>query len=46
MEQIEKEDPMNDYIKIQTEKGKDCYLESDKYVLHYSNKLKNGDKNI
>ena len=44
MEQIEKGDPMKDYIKIQTEKGKDCYLESDKYVLHYSNKLKNGDR--
>ena len=39
MEQIEKNDLMKDYLKLRQRK----VIKSDKYILNYSNKLKNGD---
>ena len=44
MEDNNKSDIMKNYKEIKTEKGKECYLEKDKYILYYSNTLKNGDK--
>ena len=44
MKDNKKSDIMKNYKEIKTEKGKECYLEKDKYILHYSNILKNGDK--
>ena len=44
MEDNKKADIMKNYKEIKTEKGKECYLEKDKYILYYSNTLKNGDK--
>ena len=44
MEDNKKADIMKNYKKIKTEKGKECYLEKDKYILYYSITLKNGDK--
>ena len=43
MEDKKEEDPMGNYKLLKTEKGKECYLENNKYILHYSQKLKNGD---
>ena len=43
MEDNKEEDPMGNYKLLKTEKGKTCYLENNKYILHYSQKLKNGD---
>ena len=31
------------YIKYLTEKGKPCYIEEDKYIMHFSQKKSNGD---
>ena len=45
MNDNKKADIMKKY-KIKTEKGKECYLEKDKYILYYSNTLKNGIKNF
>ena len=44
MKDNKKADIMKNYKEIKTEKGKECYLEKDKYILYYSNTLKNGDK--
>ena len=44
MKDNKKADIMKNYKEIKTEKGKECYLEKNKYILHYSNTLKNGDK--
>ena len=44
MKDNKKSDIMKNYKEIKTEKGKECYLEKDKYILYYSNTLKNGDK--
>ena len=43
MEDKKEEDPMTHYKLLKTEKGKTCYLENKTYILHYSQKLKNGD---
>ncbi len=37
-----KESPKK-YIKFLTEKGKPCYVESNKYIMHFSQKYTNGD---
>ena len=44
MKDNKKADIMKNYKEIKTEKGKECYLEKDKYILYYSNTLNNGDK--
>ena len=44
MKNKNKSDIMKNYKEIKTEKRKECYLEKDKYILYYSNTLKNGDK--
>ena len=43
MEDKKEEDPMGNYKLLKTKKGKTCYLEHNKYILHFSQKLKNGD---
>ena len=43
MEDNKEEAPMTHYKLLKTEKGKTCYLEINTYILHYSQKLKNGD---
>ena len=43
MKDNKKADIMKNYKEIKTEKGKG-YLEKDKYILYYSNTLKNDDK--
>ena len=32
----DRQDLSNKYIKYLTEKGKPCYSESDKYIMHFS----------
>ena len=44
MKDNKKADIMKNYKEIKTEKGKECYLKKDKYILYYSNTLKNCDK--
>lgn len=34
---------MTHYKLLKTEKGKTCHLENNTYILHFSQKLKNGD---
>ena len=36
-------DLSNKYIKYLTEKGKPCYIESDKQIMHFSQKNSKGD---
>ena len=46
MEDKIEENPMKKYRLFKTEKGKPCYLENDKNILHFSQTLKNEDKFI
>ena len=39
----DEKEPPKKYIKYLTEKEKPCYVESDKYIMHFSQKLTNGD---
>ena len=43
MNDNKKADIMKNYKEIKTKKGKECYLEKDKYILYYIFILKNGD---
>ena len=44
MKDNKKADIMKNYKEIKTEKGKECCLEKDKYLLYQGNSLKNCNK--
>ena len=43
MEDKKEEDKIKNYKLIKREEGKPCYMKKDKYILHYCQKLKNGN---